>query len=245
VFPPHLATDGLLLAAAVTAAAGLIRGFTGTGSALIMAPLFTLIFGPVEAIAIAAILDVATTIGPVSGAVRLTPWRVIAPLIGVSWLTLPAGTWLLIYLDPEITKKIIAGMMLFSAAFMLSNWRYAGTPRLSMTVGIGALTGIAVGSTFMGGPVWTFYILAMPFDRFTQRAAFISIIFLSSTAALVSMTANGAVHVDTLWRSAVLLPVYAVTLWFGGRLFLKASDQLFRRIVLMVLIVVGLAILAA
>lgn len=220
-----------------------MRGFTGTGNSLLMTPLYALIFGPVPAVAFIIMFDVAVALPIMRTAYGLTRWRVVLPLVVAAWVTVPIGTWLLVYLDPEITKKIIAAVVICFSLILLSGWRYRGEFRLPMTIGVGAVTGVFVGSTALGGPIWTFYILNSPGDHHAHRAAFNSIISLSSLAVLISLIVNGAISVLTLWQAAVLFPVFAGFIWVGSHLFHRANEQLFRRTVLVVMVGVGLAIL--
>jgi uncharacterized membrane protein YfcA len=48
----------LLMALLVAVITGVIHGYTGFGSALFMTPLFAILFGPVEAIAIACVIGI-------------------------------------------------------------------------------------------------------------------------------------------------------------------------------------------
>ena len=241
--PDDLFTPGLLLAAAIAAVGGILRGFAGTGNSMLMTPLYALIFGPVPTVAIIVLFDVAVAIPLMRHAVRLTRWRVVLPLVIASWFTVPLGTWLLVYLDPEIMKKVIAVVVLIFSLVLLSGWRYRGEFRLPVTIGIGALTGVSVGSTALGGPIWTFYILNSPGDHHAHRAAFNSIISLTAAGVVVSLILNDAIAVRTLWQAVALFPVFAAFIWVGSHLFHRANEQIFRRTVLIVLVGVGLAIL--
>ena len=68
-------TADLAIAAVVAAFSGIIHGYTGFGAALVMAPLLSLLFGPVEAIAVMVISALLGSVHVYPGAARLALWR--------------------------------------------------------------------------------------------------------------------------------------------------------------------------
>ena len=241
--PPDLLTPGLLLAAAIAAAGGVLRGFTGTGNSMLMTPLYALIFGPVPTVALIVLFDVAVALPLMRSAFRLTRWRLVLPLVAASWITMPAGAWLLLHLDPEIMKKVMAGAVLIFALVLLTGWRYRGDVGTPATLAVGAVTGVSAGATALGGPIYNLYILNSPGDRHAHRAAFNSVISLTAAAVLALLILNDAIAVLTLWQALVIFPVFASFIWVGSRLFRRADERIFRRAVLIALAGMGVAIL--
>ena len=243
--PDDLFTSGLLLAAAIAAVGGILRGFTGTGNSMLMTPLYALIFGPVPTVALIVLFDVAVAIPLMRHAFRLTRWRIVLPLAVASWITMPIGTWLLIHLDPDIMKKVMAFVVLVFSLVLLTGWRYRGRVGTPVTLAVGAVTGVSVGATAMGGPIYNLYILNSPGDHHAHRAAFNSLISLTAAAVLLLLILNDAVAVLTLWQAAVIFPVFASFIWVGSHLFRRTDEQIFRRTVLIVLAGMGVVILFA
>lgn len=243
--PDDLFTSGLLLAAAIAAVGGVLRGFTGTGNSMLMTPLYALIFGPVPTVALIVLFDVAVAIPLMRHAFRLTRWRIVLPLAVASWITMPIGTWLLIHLDPDIMKKVMAFAVLVFSLVLLTGWRYRGSVGTPVTLAVGAVTGVSVGATAMGGPIYNLYILNSPGDHHAHRAAFNSLISLTAAAVLLLLILNDAVALLTLWQAAVIFPVFASFIWVGSHLFRRADERIFRRTVLIVLAGMGVVILFA
>jgi len=65
----------LALAAVSTIVAGLIYGFVGFGSGYVLVPVFSLIFGVREAIAVVAIMTTLGGIGVMIKSARRAEWR--------------------------------------------------------------------------------------------------------------------------------------------------------------------------
>ena len=118
------------IAAGVAVAAGLMRGFAGVGSGMLMAPIFVLLFGPVETVAMSIIMEVVVTAQLMPGVPKQIEWRVIAPMGAMAALLMPAGSWLLVSLDPEILGRGMALIVLAFSVVLMAGWRYNGPKRL-------------------------------------------------------------------------------------------------------------------
>ena len=218
----------VLIGAVIVGVAGLMRGFTGTGSALITAPLFSLLFGPQAAIGMVALLEIGIAIQLMPAAVHLTPWRVIAPMTIVGTLFVPFGAWALIIVDAEIMKRTIALVVLVSSLVLLSGYQYPGQPTARNSVPIGTLSGLLNGATAMGGPPVPLYILAAPWKMEVARAALISHACLIMVPTFISLTVGGVVCWCMIGRALLLLPIYVITTWIGSRAFRTANESAFR-----------------
>ena len=138
--------------ALIAFAGGLMRGFSGFGSALVMAPLFALVLGPVPAVLLTLSLDLVATLTLASGALRLTPWPTVAPIALAGFATIPLGGYLLVVVDAEVMRRVIAIMLVVAALIMLSGWRYRGRRGTGPGIAVGRLSGLINGATGMGGP---------------------------------------------------------------------------------------------
>ena len=100
-------TIDLAFAAAVAIVSGVIHGYTGFGAALVMAPLLSLLYGPVEALALMVITALLGSAQVYPQAARTALWREVAPLsIGVVVAT-PLGIAVLFSADPVTAGQIL------------------------------------------------------------------------------------------------------------------------------------------
>src|SRR5215510_6738863 len=82
---------------AVTAAvAGLVRGFSGFGSAMIFVPVASALTSPHTAVVMIFVCDTVLTVPLVIAAVRTCVWREVIPLAAGALATVPLGIWLLV-----------------------------------------------------------------------------------------------------------------------------------------------------
>ena len=63
----------------------------------------------------------------------------------------------------------------------------------------------------------------------------------TTTTALFTYGWHGLYTEDVLWRAAGLLPVFAIGIWLGRRLFGRVSEVAFRRATLALLALIGIA----
>src|SRR5262245_13350041 len=102
----------LLMAALVAVMSGVIHGYTGFGAALFMTPLFAILFGPVEAIAIACVIGICGSAQLYPSAARHAAWRELIPIFAGIVVLTPLGTMFLFKTDPELVRRAM-GVFIF------------------------------------------------------------------------------------------------------------------------------------
>jgi len=230
---------------AITAAAlgGTLMGFTGFGSTLVMVPLITLVYGPPEAVAVGVAISAAGLAQMLPQASRNALWRDVLPACLTSLILVPVGTTFLFLTDPGITRRLIGAVVLLVAVIMLRGWAYNG-PRNRFTSGLcGAVSGFTNGFFGIGSPAVTFYYLHSGVAAVTARANILITIGTLSVITLVAIAIGGGFSQDTVMRAAVLFVPYSLSLWIGSKLFQYASDDLYRRIALWLLMAMGITVL--
>ncbi len=241
--PAELISWPLALAVSIAALAGVVRGFTGFGSSMMMAPLFALAFGPVSGVATVVLTEMAVTAQLIPGAVREVHWREVLPMGAAASLAVPFGGYVLITAEPELMRRAIALVVLAFALVMLAGWRYRGTRPLPLTLGVGVVSGAMLGSVGMAGPPVILYLLSGPDAAARNRANIIIYFALTSVVVTLTLILNGAVDGASLWRAVAVTPVFMAGAWLGGRLFSRASEALYRRAALYLLLIIALATL--
>jgi len=224
-------------------AGGVIRGFTGFASGLVMVPLLALLWGPVEAIASVVGLGIFASIQITIPAIPLVSWRDVRPMIVAGLCFTPVGTVLLITLDPEIVKKIIAAAVIFVTVVSLIGWTYKGPRGFIPGFITGAIGGTVSGVAGVGGPPLVLYLMSLPGTAKEHRANIAIITTMMGLTVLVSMLMADAVSKKVLINVAVLVLPYMASVWAGARLFNIIPAQAFRIIIYWMLIAISLMIL--
>ena len=232
-------TTEILVAAGVAAAAGLMRGFAGVGSGMLMAPFFAILFGPVQTVAVIILMELVVTAQLLPGVRREINWSVIAPMGVAAALFMPAGSWLLVTLDPELLARFIALVVVVFSIILMIGWRYDGEKKVWMSAGTGALSGVLIASTSLGNPPVMVYLLSSRDSAATNRANFTGYFAVTLIALIVLMAAAGLIDRNAVVTAAILLPVFMAGAFVGSRLFRKSSEALYRRVALGLLFCVG------
>lgn len=230
---------GFLIAAAVALLAGFMRGFVGVGSGMLMAPIFAILFGPLQAVGMVIMLDAFVTAQLLPSVHRLIEWRVIIPMAGAAALSMPAGTWLLVNIDARIMTRVIALIVLVFVLLLMIGWRYRGPKRLGITLGVGGVSGVLIAATSMGNPPVIVYFLSGPDTAATNRANFTGYFAVTLATLLVMMTARGLIDGAAVLRTALLVPVFAGAAWLGAKYFYMSTDRRYRQVALGLLLCVA------
>jgi len=235
----HLATD-LSIAVAIAAAAGLMRGFAGVGSGMLMAPFFAVMFGPVHTVVIIIVMEIVVTAQLLPSVRKHIDWPVVGVMGATAAVFMPLGTWLLVSLDPALIARGIAAVVLVSSIVLLSGWRYHGPKRLSVTLGVGALSGTMMASTSLGNPPVMVYLLSSQDRAEVNRANFTGYFAITLMTLLVLMFLQGLLVWKPIQLAGILLIPFMAGAWIGSRLFRKSSEGLYRRVALGLLLFAGL-----
>ena len=235
-----------LIAAGVTACvAGAVRGITGFGGAMVMAPPLALLLGPKLAVAVVLMLESFAAAPMLVQTWRHVQWNVIGAILLAACLTVPLGALALVAGDPMIIRRAIAITVIVFAFVLLCGWRYTRRPSLATSVGLGAVSGAMQGATSVGGPLVILYLLSGPDPIETTRANLTLYLAVCSLIGVIVLWHQGLFDARAAWTSVALAPGYYVGLVVGLRLFPRFSDTRFRQFTLLLLIVVSIGILLA
>ena len=160
----HVAVFGIVTAA------GLIRGITGFGGSMVMAPPLSLLIGPAPTVVIALALEAVAAITIPPAAVGRVQWKIVGLLTLPSLATVPLGCYLLTNLDAQLTRRLMAGSVVLFSVAMLAGFRYVGHPRPATSIALGGLSGLLLGATSIGAPPVILYLLSGPEPHAVTRA---------------------------------------------------------------------------
>ncbi len=217
-------------AVSISILAGIVRGFTGFGSALIYIPLMSAVYGPQIAAATFVTIDLAVGLFFVPQASRNADFRQILPLAAAAVIAAQFGTLILLYADPVALRWAISVLVATVVIMLASGWRYHGRPTLPVTLGVGAVSGLMGGAVQMSGPPILVYWLGSAAAATIVRANFIVYFTIFSAAAVVTYVFRGLLPLHILMLAAVIGPLQIASMALGARLFHLASEQTYRRV---------------
>jgi uncharacterized membrane protein YfcA len=230
-----------LVEAAVVTAAGLIRGFSGFGGALILSPGLALVGTPREAVTMTVLLNSTTIFQLLWPALHQARWRDVGPMAGSAALTIPFGAMILLVVDAATLRRGIGAVVLGFSLVLLAGWRYRGRRTQPANLLVGAIGGILSGAAGFGGPPLILYFLAGDRPMAENRAGFIVFFALIQIVVVPTFLWAGLITWELVWRTVLVVPVYLIATHVGARLFRHADDRLARRVALGFLVLIGAA----
>jgi uncharacterized membrane protein YfcA len=221
---------------AVVLIAGLMRGTTGFGGAMLMAPPLSFLIGPVPTVVTALVLETAAALVMFPDAWSRINKRVLLYLIVPACFTIPIGGFLLITVDPFIARKLIAAVVVVFSLGLLTGLRYSGSPRPATSVALGSI----VGATSVGAPPVILYLLSGPDPQTVTRANLTVFVTAISAMGIVMLAFAGAVTTRLGLSAGLLCIPYMAATWLGGALFARLSDIGVRRLALGFMLTMGI-----
>lgn len=220
----------LSILAATMFVAGLARGFSGFGAALIFVPLASRFIGPQQAAPLLLLTDGIVALPLAWSSWALASRREVATMVIGGILGVPLGTLALASGDPLVLRWLIVALVASMLALLLSGWRYHGKPHAAATVGVGALSGICGGIAQIGGPPVVAYWLGGAHAPDRMRASTILYFAFMTVVTFFSYLAGALLTREILWLAIMMVPTFAAGLYIGSRIFGFARPDIFRRI---------------
>lgn len=238
---PVLDVPGLGWMVFTIAAAGIVRGFTGFGTALIFVPVAGQFLPAADVILIITLTGVASTAALLPRALRDADKAEVGLMALCAMLTVPLGIHLLRTLPEETIRwsvTVIAGGTLLA---LVTGWRYRGTVGKPGLAAIGLAAGVLGGLTGLTGPVVILFYLAGLKAARVVRANAILYLALLDAAIVVNLVLAGLSDSRMIGVAVVLGVPYFITTLIGQRLFDPTHDRAYRR---MAYAVIALAVLS-
>lgn len=225
-----LATPGLAWLALTFLAAGLVRGFTGFGTALIFMPVGAVFLPVADAIALVMIAGMITWPLIVPRAIREADRREVVVLAAAAIATAPLGVWVLGWADRDALRWGVSLAAVLTLAALVSGWRYQGRIAAPGLAGVGAAAGLLGGTTGLTGPPVILFYLASTLGAVAVRANTILFLALLDIGIVINLVLQGRLGWAILPLSALLAVPYGTGIAAGQRLFHPGRETAYRRL---------------
>lgn len=219
----------LAFAALAALVAGMARGFSGFGTAMVLMPIASAVYAPTLAIVAVMICDSVMTLPLFVRALPRCRWRSIVPMVICASVTAPLGGYLLTRLDPVLVRWIMSALIIAVVAVLAAGWRYRRPVGTVTTGAIGGASGLAGGMTGLSGPpVILFWLGGQTSSPAQVRTDIIVYFGLLTVASAFSVWVNGIITWKAVQVTLLLLPFYGLGLWAGAQGFRHSNERLYR-----------------
>lgn len=238
--------DGLNLALFLIAAflGGLTNGLTGFALGLVVSGIWLHIITPLQTAVLIVGFSLVTQGYGIWKLRQSLNWRNVAPFILGGLVGVPAGAMLLAHTNPAYLRIGVGVLLVAYSAYSLARPKLKPfASNMPIDVGIGALNGLLAGLTGLVGVVVTIWCQLRGLPKDAQRMTFQPVMFASGCVTAISLSFAGAVTPETVKLYVLGLPLMLIGMWSGFRLYGKLNDDTFRKIILLLLLISGLALI--
>lgn len=223
-----LATPGLIWLILTIGAAGIVRGFTGFGTALIFVPIAGLFLPSAQVIAVMTMTGVASAAALLPRAWHKAQRGDVWIMAAAALVTVPLGLWLLAQMDQVAIRWIVTLIASGMLVALVTGWRFHGQVGTIGLIAIGAAAGVFGGMTGLTGPAVILFYLSGLNRVEVVRAN--TILFLAALDAVivVNLMWQGMMSWTLFALAGVLAVPYFVTSLIGQALFDPAYERIYR-----------------
>lgn len=225
--------------AVVLFGAAFVRGYSGFGlSALVIAGA-GLVTDPLHLVPVVLMADVMLTAAQARGIWRHIDWRRVLTMFAGALVGVPAGLATLSAIGADGTRLAISVFILAMCAVLWWGWTFRQTVGTGGHVGAGLVSGFANAAGVGGLPVAAFFAAQnMPAAAF--RATLIVYFTVMDLWTLPLMGRQGIITQDSFVALAWGMPLFLMGIHLGGRHFLAAQPQEFRRFAIVLLAILAI-----
>ena len=222
------ATPGLIWLTLTISVAGVMRGFTGFGTALIFVPVAGIFLPPEQVVALITLTGVASTGALLPRAWRQAHRREAGVMALAALLTVPLGLWLMESLDRVTVRWLVVLIAGGTLIALVAGWRYTGRIRLPGILAVGGAAGAIGGMTGLTGPAVILFYLAGQNTAQYVRANTILFLAILDVVIIANLLFKRAVGFDIFVLAAFVSVPYFITTLLGQSLFDPRHDRLYR-----------------
>jgi uncharacterized protein len=240
--------DGIVLALFLLAAfmGGLASGLAGFAMGFVVSGIWLHVITPVQTTMLIAGYGLWTQGYGVWKLRHSLRWRNVAPFIIGGTIGVPLGAMLLTYIDAAYLRSGVGLLLVIYGIYGLVQPALRPLPAgVAADGSIGFLNGVLCGLTGLPGFIITIWCQLRGWSKDVQRAVFQPVMLAAIVLTVISLSVTGAVTAETVKLYLLGLPALLAGLWLGFKLYGKLDDVAFRKMVLLLLLVSGLALIVS
>ena len=227
-----------------TFAAALVTGVAGFAFGLVAAAVWLHILTPIQTATLIIAFGLVVQGVSVWKLRRALRWRRLWPFLFGAALGVPLGVAILDWTRPDHVRVTVGAVLVLYSVYSLARpamepIKRGGAPA---DAGVGFLNGILGGLTGLAGILTTIWCGIRGWPKDEQRAVFQPIGVAIFAMSGLWLGVSGAVSMETAWFFVFGLPALLAGTWVGLKLYGHLDEAGFRKIVLLLLLVSGIAL---
>jgi uncharacterized membrane protein YfcA len=225
----------------------LIAGLSGFAFGLVATSIWLFLLTPVQAASLIVAFGLIIQGYSVWKLRNALDWNRLWPFVAGAAFGVPAGVLILTWANPAHVRMSIGVFLILFSLYSL--FRPAMKPVTAggtvADAGVGFLNGALAGITGLAGILVIIWTGLCGWPRDQQRAVFQPVAVAIFIMSAVWLGAKGAVTPDTIRLFLFGLPVLLAGTWLGITLYGRLNEAAFRKVVLVLLLLSGVALVLA
>ncbi len=225
---------------ALAATAAFIQALSGFGFALFIVPFLAMLIGPKDTVLLANLMSTFSTSVQAATLRHSADRRTAGTLMAGSLVGMPIGLAVLLLLDPEALKLVIAIMVIVFTLLLMRGLQLHAAGTIGDAIA-GFTSGILNTSTSMSGPPAVLYLQGKRMPPREFRATIATFFSVTSTVGVVLLLAAGGAKGYIFLALGLSIPAVFAGQRLGNLLFERVDLIFFRRMVYAILLLSGAA----
>jgi uncharacterized membrane protein YfcA len=228
-----------------TFVAALVAGLAGFAFGLVAAAVWLHILTPLQTATLIIALGLVVQGYAVWKLRQALIWSRIVPMVVGAAVGVPLGAMMLATANPQYLRNATGVVLVLFSLYGLL--RPAMKPvtagGIPADAGAGFLNGLLGGATGFAGIIATIWCQLRGWPKDQQRAVFQPVGVATFAMSAMWLGGQGSISQETVWLFVLGLPVLLVGTWAGLKLYGRLDEAQFRKVVLMLLLASGVALL--
>ncbi len=226
---------GLLIVAFGAFISGLVRGFSGFGTAMVYLPFAGSQVSPIWALTSLVIMDLIAPITLVPKTLKDTYLPDIYKLSLGALITCPFGVMVLVLLEPDIFRYAVSLLTFLLLILLILGLRFQGRLTSPVIVGTGGLGGFLSGTVGLPGPPVIMLYLASTLPPKTIRANIFIYLILADILLLAVFGFRDLMDLEAVILGGMVIVPYLTALWIGSFFFDSEKEKQYRNIAYLII----------
>lgn len=229
--------EGVYMALALLIAA-FVRGYSGFGFAALVVSAASLVMNPLLVVPMVLLVDATMSLQQARGIWRDIAWHRVGGLFVGALIGVPIGIWAMSTIGVDAARAVISVYVLVMCGLLMAGWSVTKPMGHAPHFGVGVVSGVANSAAVGGLPVAVFFA-AQPVRAAVFRGTLIAYFTLLDLWSIPLMARAGMISRETLLAAVMIMPILIFGIWAGGRHFLRAEPQDFRKLTIWLLVVLA------
>jgi uncharacterized protein len=228
-----------------TFAGALVAGVSGFAFGLVAAGIWLHVLTPVQTATLIIAFGLIVQGYAVVKLRRALDWHRLWPFLAGAAVGVPVGVGVLDWANPAHVRAATGVFLILYSLYALARpaLKPTATGGATADAGVGFLNGILGGMTGLAGILVTVWCGVRGWPKHQQRAVFqpVAVAIFAMSAAWLGV--GGALSAETMRLFLLGLPALAAGTWLGLKLYGRLDETAFRKVVLVLLLVSGVALI--